>query len=98
MGPTQFIPSTWVRYQPRVAALTGTAADPWNAYDAIFATALYLADSGAAGGGTTAERNAACRYYSGRSCSGNSAGTGYANSVLRHADNFQNDIDLINDK
>lgn len=97
MGPTQFIPSTWVRYQSRVSALTGTAGDPWSAYDAIFATALYLSDSGAAGGGYTAERNAACKYYSGRSCSSSSAGAGYGNSVMRHAENFQNDIDLLNE-
>jgi membrane-bound lytic murein transglycosylase B len=97
MGPTQFIPSTWVRYQSRVSSLTGSSGDPWSAYDAIFATALYLSDSGAAGGGYTAERNAACKYYSGRSCSSSSAGASYGNSVMRHAENFQNDIDLISD-
>lgn len=95
MGPTQFIPSTWVRYQPRVSAITGTSGDPWSAYDAIFATALYLSDSGAAGGGYAAERNAACKYYSGRSCGASSAAAGYGNSVMRHAENFQSDIDLI---
>jgi membrane-bound lytic murein transglycosylase B len=97
MGPTQFIPSTWVRYQSRVSSLTGSGGDPWSAYDAIFATALYLSDSGAAGGGYTAERNAACKYYSGRSCSSSSAGAGYGNSVMRHAENFQKDIDLLNE-
>lgn len=96
MGPTQFIPSTWARYQPRVVALTGSGGDPWSAYDAIFATALYLSDSGAAGGGYTAERNAACKYYSGRSCSASSAAAGYGNSVMKHAENFQKDIDLLN--
>lgn len=97
MGPTQFIPSTWVRYQSRVSALTGTAGDPWSAYDAIFATALYLADSGAAGGDYSSERNAACKYYSGRSCGSSSAAAGYGNSVMSHATNFQRDIDLLND-
>lgn len=97
MGPTQFIPSTWVRYQSRVSSLTGSGGDPWSAYDAIFATALYLSDSGAAGGGYTAERNAACKYYSGRGCSSSSAGAGYGNSVMRHAENFQKDIDLLNE-
>jgi hypothetical protein len=86
-----------VRYQSRVSALTGTAGDPWSAYDAIFATALYLADSGAAGGDYSSERNAACKYYSGRSCGSSSAAAGYGNSVMSHATNFQRDIDLLND-
>ena len=94
MGPTQFIPSTWVSYRARVSALTGDDADPWNAYDAIFATALYLSDRGAGGGD---ERNAACKYYSGRSCSSSGAAAGYGNSVMRHAENFQRDIDTLQD-
>lgn len=95
MGPTQFIPSTWISYRNRVKALTGGNGDPWSAYDAIFATALYLSDKGAAGGNYTNERNAACKYYSGRSCSALSAAAGYGNSVMRHAEGFQDDIDLL---
>lgn len=69
MGPSQFIPSTWISIRSRVATAVGKAhANPWNPEDAIMATAIYLADRGAAAGGYTAERNAACRYYSGAAC------------------------------
>jgi peptidoglycan hydrolase CwlO-like protein len=95
MGPTQFIPSTWASYRNRVKVLTGGNGDPWSAYDAIFATALYLSDKGGAGGNYANERNAACKYYSGRSCSALSAAAGYGNSVMRYADGFQDDIDLL---
>jgi peptidoglycan hydrolase CwlO-like protein len=94
MGPTQFIPSTWVSYRPRVIVLTGGGGDPWNAFDAIFATALYLKDKGAARGDYSSERTAACGYYTGGGC-GKSGGAGYGNSVMRHAENFQDDIDLL---
>jgi membrane-bound lytic murein transglycosylase B len=97
MGPTQFIPSTWISYQSRVSAITGNGGNPWNAQDAITATALYLSDGGANGGNYTSERNAACKYYSGRGCSSSSAGAGYGNSVMRHAENFQKDIDLLSE-
>ncbi len=94
MGPTQFIPSTWVSYRARLKSLAGGAGDPWNAYDAIFATALYLQDKGAAAGGYSAERTAACGYYTGGGCA-RAGGAGYGNSVMRYADSFQNDIDLL---
>jgi peptidoglycan hydrolase CwlO-like protein len=95
MGPTQFIPSTWMSYRNRVKALSGGNGDPWNAYEAIMATALYLQDKGGAGGNYANERNAACKYYSGRSCSSLSAAAGYGNSVMRHTEGFQDDIDLL---
>ena len=59
------------------------------------ATGLYLEDVGAAGGGYSAERDAACRYYSGQPCS--VAGASYGNSVIAKATNFQNDIDFLKD-
>ena len=69
MGPSQFIPPTWNGYKARIAVALGKCAvSPWNAEDAIMATALYLQDRGAAGGSYTAERNAACKYYSGVAC------------------------------
>ncbi|MGB4076364.1 MAG: lytic murein transglycosylase [Minisyncoccia bacterium] len=94
MGPTQFIPSTWELFEARIkAALNAPATNPWNAEHAIMATGLYLADVGAAAGGYTAERNAACRYYSGQPCS--VAGATYGDQVVAKANAFQRDIDFL---
>lgn len=96
MGPTQFIPSTWELFESRIKTALGvTATNPWNAEHAIMATALYLSDVGAAGQTYTAERNAACIYYSGRACSGVSAS--YGDSVIAKAAKFQQDIDFLKD-
>ncbi len=98
MGPSQFIPSTWVLYEPRLKTtlhINGTP-DPWDAQTAIMATALYLQDLGAAGGAYTAERNAACKYYSGRSCDSRSpANTPYGDGVISKAETFQDNIDFL---
>lgn len=84
MGPAQFIPSTWNMYKGRVARAEGKAvANPWNAKDAIFASAFLHRDNGA----ITDERNAACRYYSGRACS--SVSNFYGNNVVRLAAKIQ---------
>ncbi len=97
MGPSQFIPSTWTLYESRLASALGVSRpNPWNARDAIMATALYVSDLGAGAGGYSAERNAACRYYSGRACdSKKPANTGYGNSVVTKAESFQADIDFL---
>lgn len=96
MGPSQFIPSTWKLFEERIERITGSAvADPWRPYHAITATALYLADLGAVAGDERSERNAACKYYSGRSCSSSSAGAGYGNSVMKKLYNMQADIDKL---
>jgi peptidoglycan hydrolase CwlO-like protein len=69
MGPAQFIPSTWVLFEDRIAADLGVpAADPWNPKHAFMAASIYLSDLGAGGGSEVSMKNAACRYYSGRSC------------------------------
>ncbi|MEN9649320.1 MAG: hypothetical protein RL094_287 [Candidatus Parcubacteria bacterium] len=94
MGPAQFIPSTWMLFQDRVAASTGKGtADPWNAQDAFMASATYLSDLGASGGSYTAERNAACKYYSGRSCSGSNKF--YGDQVMARVQSLQDNIDII---
>lgn len=96
MGPSQFIPSTWKIFEKRIENVTGSnKADPWNPRDAITATALYLADLGAKSGNEASERNAACRYYSGKSCSSSSAAAGYGNSVMRKLSGVQADIDKL---
>lgn len=96
MGPSQFIPSTWKLFEDRIERLTGSnIADPWNPKDAITATALYLSDLGAIAGNESSERNAACKYYSGRSCASLSAAASYGNSVMRKIVSVQSDIDKL---
>lgn len=98
MGPGQFIPSTWVLYQDKVARLAGhpnTPANPWNNLDAFTATALLMADNGAAAGTPAAERTAALRYFAGWGNAGNPAYSFYGDGVMGFADQFQNDIDTL---
>lgn len=91
MGPSQFIPSTWVSLEGRIASLIGKSTpDPWQPRDAFFASALYLSDLGASAGGYTAETTAAAKYYAGGYWQ--SRGMGYAASVLRHATNIQENM------
>lgn len=95
MGPAQFIPSTWEMYDDKVAAALGKSmANPWVAEDAIMASALLHKANGAVGGETN-ERNAACRYYSGKLCSASKAGAGYGNSVMALTRSIQADIDYL---
>ena len=96
MGPAQFIPSTWEAVQAKVAANLGkSSANPWIAVDAIMASATYLRDRGGIGGEAN-ERNAACRYYSGRACDGKKpANSFYGNSVMALARTIQADIDYL---
>ena len=95
MGPSQFIPSTWKIFEDRIEGITGAStADPWNPRDAITATALYLKDLGAVTGNESSERNAACKYYSGRSCA-SGPGTSYGNSVMKKIVGVQADIDKL---
>lgn len=95
MGPAQFIPSTWQLFAGRISkAKGGAVANPWAAADAFMASSLYLADLGADTGVASAERNAACRYYSGKSC-GSNGNTFYGDQVMARAIKLQSDIDLI---
>ncbi len=96
MGPAQFIPSTWESVANEVAADLGVPiANPWRAQDAIMASAVYLQKRGAVGGESN-ERNAACRYYSGRSCDGKKPPNSfYGNNVMAIARSIQADIDYL---
>jgi membrane-bound lytic murein transglycosylase B len=90
MGPAQFIPSTWNLFKARIAKLLGKKqADPWNPMDAFMASAVYLGDLGASSQTYTTERNAACRYYSGRACDPYSINITYGTQVMTKADNIQ---------
>jgi len=97
MGPSQFIPSTWVVYEKRIASAIGVAIpDPWIPRDAFFASGLYLSDLGAGNGGYSAEHTAAAKYYAGSGW--RTRGKGYAGSVMKHAQNIQeNMIDPLKD-
>lgn len=96
MGPSQFIPTTWEGIKGRVASALGkSTANPWIARDAIMASALYLKDRGGVGGEAN-ERNAACKYYSGRACDGKKpANSFYGNNVMSLARSIQTDIDYL---
>jgi membrane-bound lytic murein transglycosylase B len=96
MGPAQFIPSTWETVDNEVANDLGVPiANPWRAQDAIMASAVYLKARGAVGSESN-ERNAACRYYSGRSCDGKRpANSFYGNNVMAIARSVQADIDYL---
>jgi membrane-bound lytic murein transglycosylase B len=95
MGPAQFIPSTWKLFEDKIArALGKPASDPWNPQDAFMASGFYLADLGASSQEYTKERNAACRYYSGRSCSAG-VGNAYGNQVMARVSAIQANIDIL---
>lgn len=90
MGPTQFIPSTWNLVAGKAATyLEKNTADPWNPADAIMASAILLQSNGAAAGTYEAERNAACRYYSGRTCGAATHIANYGNQVMKRASTIQ---------
>jgi membrane-bound lytic murein transglycosylase B len=97
MGPSQFIPTTWKSYEGRIASALGVKTpNPWNPEHAFTATALYLADLGAANGGYTAEHTAAAKYYAGNNYAGG-PGQSYGTSVLSHAAGFQEQITFLAD-
>lgn len=97
MGPSQFIPTTWKSYESRLASALGVSVpDPWNPEHAFTATAMYLADLGAAAGGYTAEHTAAAKYYAGNNYAG-APGQSYGTSVLSHAAGFQEQVDFLKD-
>jgi len=99
MGPSQFIPSTWELFKGRIGKFVGVSADqanPWDPQHSFPATAIYLSDLGAVSGSYTSERNAACRYYSGRACdSKKPANTFYGNEVMKTAETIQANIDFL---
>ncbi|HXK38233.1 MAG TPA: hypothetical protein VJ579_04170 [Candidatus Paceibacterota bacterium] len=89
MGSAQFIPSTWIGFVKRVQPLVGSYPNPWNPRHAFVTAAMYLTDLGAAARTASAERNAACRYYSGAACGKRPGSSAYGDSVLAKAANIQ---------
>ncbi len=99
MGPSQFIPSTWQGFIPRLKNALGVSLpNPWDPKHSIMATAMYISDLGAGARTYTAERNAACKYYSGAACTPGRkpANTFYGDQVIAKAEKFQTDIDFLN--
>ena len=90
MGAAQFIPSTWTLLANRITAALGSdVADPWSARDAFMAAGIYLTDIGAGAGGYSAERDAACRYFSGSKCSKSAWARVYGDQVMAKASSIQ---------
>ena len=90
MGPAQFIPSTWVLYEGLIEKALGiSASNPWFARDAFMAAGFLLKDNGARAGSYSAERDAACRYFSGSKCSASSWASSYGTQVMNKAETIQ---------
>ena len=90
MGPSQFIPSTWQLFKNRIASMVGKMIpNPWDPKDAIAASSIYLGDLGADSGSYSAEKNAACKYYSGKACGQSKWASTYGNQVMAKAQNIQ---------
>ena len=96
MGPSQFIPSTWMLYKDRIAQTTGqNPPSPWEPRTAIFATALLMADNGADGGTRASERLAALRYFAGWRNAQKPQYAFYGDGVMGFVDDIQADIDIL---
>ena len=102
MGPSQFIPSTWVRYRDRVAEITGVRpANPWNNRDAFIATALLIRDNfnstacrnHAGNNQALRERCAAAMYYAGGAW--HRFMNSYGRGVMNRAADFADDLVML---
>lgn len=97
MGPAQFIPSTWVLYEDRIAALSGNnPPNPWNPEDAFMAAAILLADNGATDHAYASERLAALRYFAGWANAKKAAYAFYGDDVMDLATKYQSQINILN--
>ena len=93
MGPAQFIPSTWLLFEGRIAKATGhNPPNPWDPEDAFMASAIYLSDLG--GDRKAGELEAAGRYFSGSNWN-TTLGRTYASQVLAKVEIYQEQIDIL---
>ena len=87
MGIAQFMPTTWLAYKDRIAAMTGhNPPNPWVPVDAFTASAIKLANAGANAQTYEAERKAYAIYIGGKYWRGLLSIAGRA---LVYADGFQ---------
>jgi len=109
MGPAQFIPSTWKLYEDKIAKVTGSnPPSPWNNSDAFAATGVYIKDlldskSCIEYGNQIPsqkdkliERCAAAKYYAGGRWY--TYRMWYGEPVVQKADEFEDDIAVLNKK
>lgn len=97
MGPAQFIPSTWVLYESRIAKATGhNPPNPWDPGDAFMAAAILLMDNGADNGTAATERLAALRYLAGWTNAKKKAYAFYGDDVMELAAKYQRQINVLN--
>jgi len=91
-GPWEYVAS-----KDRVRKLEGSSApsNPFIARDAIMATAMLMADNGAAAQTRSAERLAALRYFAGWGGASNPAYAFYGDGVMQFASYFQQQIDIL---
>ena len=96
MGPAQFMPSTWVQYEGRIADMTSQRPpDPWDPRTAIFAAAILMMDNGANVQTPAAERLAALRYLAGWKNATKRAYAFYGDDVMDLAAKFQQQINVL---
>ena len=96
MGPAQFIPSTWVLYKDKIAAMTGhNPPNPWDPYDAFMGAAILLKENGGAGGNYAKERLAALRYFAGWKNATKKAYAFYGDDVMSLASKYQEQINIL---
>lgn len=92
MGPAQFLPTTWMSYRDRVAAITGNnPPSPWRNLDAFVAAGLYLKSAGAGSN----EIAAAARYYCGSNWNRYVCTEVYGRAVVNKAAQFEQDIQVL---
>lgn len=91
MGPSQFMPTTWLGYQDQISVLSGhNPPNPWNPQDAFIAASLLLKNNGALAN----ERTAALKYLAGGNWQ-KSAYKFYGDEVLGYARDYQEQINLL---
>jgi membrane-bound lytic murein transglycosylase B len=97
MGPAQFIPSTWIQFESRIAQATShNPPNPWDPYDAFMAAGILLKDNGASKGTASAERLAALRYLAGWTNANKRAYAFYGDDVMDLASKYQVQINVLN--
>lgn len=97
MGPAQFLPSTWISYEERVAQVTGhNPPSPWDLDDALAAAGIKLAAAGADSQKFEDEWRASMIYFAGSNWENPAFGF-YGDSVLDLANFYQEQINILSE-